>query len=297
MKFVVVTHCYWQPLNGGLNCLIQLAKLLNDKGHDSKVYVPPEHRYGYEQNAIYTNYMDHHEMDEERIAIYLDCILGNPLNAKRIVRYITYGSHWYPGYEANEMIYYHLPFCKNNPAKKRLTPTYWPSGIKNLGLPRTNTATYIVKKGSRYPDVRNTFSNTNNLRQLAAIDIEGQSHEELIKTFNTTKYFYCYDPCCFLVIVAVMCGCIVIQHPVAGCSADEWRYMVEMPKNGVAYGYSDLARAESTIDLAYEECLKFKRSADESVDNFIKDMETGNYTYEPCYKFNESPYSLQHLDR
>jgi hypothetical protein len=241
--------------------------------------------------------MDHHEMDEERIAIYLDCILGNPLNAKRIVRYITYGSHWYPGYEANEMIYYHLPFCKNNPAKKRLTPTYWPSGIKNLGLPRTNTATYIVKKGSRYPDVRNTFSNTNNLRQLAAIDIEGQSHEELIKTFNTTKYFYCYDPCCFLVIVAVMCGCIVIQHPVAGCSADEWRYMVEMPKNGVAYGYSDLARAESTIDLAYEECLKFKRSADESVDNFIKDMETGNYTYEPCYKFNESPYSLQHLDR
>jgi hypothetical protein len=67
--------------------------------------------------------------------------------------------------------------------------------------------------------------------------------------------------------------------------------------NGIAYGYDNLAHAEATIGNAYNDCMKLKKQNEESIDNFIKDMETGNYTFEPCYKFNESPYSLQHLDR
>ena len=126
-------------------------------------------------------------------------------------------------------------------------------------------------------------------------DLQYKSHDELIHTFNTTKYFYCFDPCSFLVIMALMCGCIVIQHPFLGLSADEWMYTVGLKSlNGIAYGYQNLAHAESTMPNAVSACLKFKEESESSVDKFIQDMKTGNYTIEPCYPFTGSPYSLQH---
>jgi len=298
MKFAIATHMHYVETNGGLNCLLNLAKMLSERGHDAKVWVPPQCRYEYENNTIHPHYIEQHEMEDDRIALYLDCTLRNPLRAKKVVRYLTYGSHWYPDYDANEIVYYHAPFCKNNPAKKILTPLHWPTCLGNKGLPRTNDACYIVKKGSHYPEIRSAFSNPDTVSKINGIDIGQKSHGELVDIFNTTKYFYCYDPCCFLVIMALMCGCIVIQHPIRGCSAEEWKYTIGLQGlNGIAYGYDNLAHAEATIGDAYDDCMKLKQQTETSVDNFVNDMETGNYTFEPCYKFNESPYSLQHLDR
>ena len=298
MKFAIATHMSFRETDGGLNCLIQLAKMLSDRGHDAKLWVPRADRHGYENNDVYPYYLEGETVEDDRIAIYIDCTTGNPLKAKKVVRYITYGSSWYPDYDANEIVYYHAPFCKNNPAKQRLMPVYWPPGLENKGLERTNLACFIVKKGSRYKDVREAFTNPYNLRRLQGINLQGKSHNELVDIFNTTKYFYCYDPCCFLVIMALMCGCIVIQHPFLGLTEDEWVYTIGLESlDGIAYGYGKLAHAEATISNARSGCLKFKEVSEASLDKFIEDMETGNYTYEPCYKFNDSPYSFQHCQK
>jgi len=295
MKFVIATHIGFWERDGGLNCLIQLAKMLNERGQDVKLRVPPGQEEGYKRNKIYPHYFEGDAVDEDCIVIYIDCTLGNPLKAKKVVRYLTYGSHWYPNYEPNETIYYHAPFCKNNPAKQRLMPIHWPEGLENKGLERTNQACFMTKKGDRYRDVQELFANS---QHPYGSDLQYKSHDELIHTFNTTKYFYCFDPCSFLVIMALMCGCVVIQHPFLGLTADEWKYMVGLETlDGIAYGHENLAHAEATMPNAVSGCLKFKQKSESTVDKFIQDMETGNYTTEPCYRFNDSPYSLQHISK
>jgi len=301
MKFVIVAHNPFLETNGGLMCLLNLAKMLHDRGQDSKIWILPTADSGFENNTVYPHYIQLDEMTDEHIAIYIDCILDNPLNAKRIVRYITYGSHWYPNYDLNEITYYHAPFCKNNPAKKILTPLHWQLGLENRGLQRTHAQCHILKKGWMNPAVRAAISDPNatpDPDSVGSIDLNGLSHQQIIEVFNTTRQFYCFDPCTFLVVMALMCGCVVIQFHIPGCSAEEWMYTIGLQGlNGIAYGDTPESRAHAyaTIDKAQEDCMKLRRQNEESVDAFIRDMETGNYTTEPCYKFNDSPYSLQHL--
>ena len=301
MKFVIVAHNPFTETNGGLNCLLNLAKMLHDRGQDSKVYVHPQVNDGYENNTIHPHYIQFDEITDDHIAIYIDCTLNNIANAKRVVRYITYGSYWHPQYAPNEITYYHHPFCKNNKTTQFLTPTYWPPGLENKGLRRTQTQCHILKKGWMDPAVRAAISDPNadpDPNSEGSIDLNGLSHQQIIEVFNTTRQFYCFDPCCFLVTMALMCGCVVIQFPIRGCTAEEWIYTIGLQGlNGIAYGRTPetIAHAYATIDNAREDCMKFKLKNEESVDKFIRDMETGNYTTEPCYKFNDSPYSLQHL--
>jgi hypothetical protein len=299
MKFAIAVHNPYSETDGGLNCIINLGKMMNDMGHDARLFVAPHYNTNYENNTVCPYYIQPDEMEEDRIAVYIDCTLGNPLGAKKVVRYISYGSHWYPDYDANEIVYYHAPFCKNNPAPKILTPLSWPSGLENKGFHRINEQCHILKKGIRDPAIRAALSNPTgppDPRSAGSIDLSGMNHSQLIEMFNTTKYFYCFDPCCFLIIMSLMCGCIVIQFPIPGCNAEEWKYTIGLQGlNGIAYGAENLPHAEATIGLARDDCMKLKEQNQQSVINFCRDMETGNYTTEPCYKFNDSPYSLQHI--
>lgn len=298
MKFVVVSHDAYKRTNGGLTCLLTLAKKLYERGHDSKVYLT--NKNGYENNTYFTRYHESNKVDEDTIVIYIDIPIGNILNAKHIVRYITYGSHWYPDYTSKEMTYYHAPFCKNNPAKRILAAHYVDPCVKNLHIPRVHTSCHVLKKGWRLPGVRATLSTQNVWTQNHGFGVNHEIPlEQIVELLNQTKYFFCYDPCSFLVIMALICGCVVVQHPVDGCTEQEWRYMVgfgDIP--GIAYGYDNIPKAEASIAEAPDACIKFIESANRHIDNFIRDMETkSDELYEPCYKFNESPYAIQHLEK
>jgi hypothetical protein len=296
MKFVIQLHTgNFSEKDGGLTVLLNIAKSLHEHGQESWVRLP-DNSCGYENNRLYTNYFNEPHVDDDTTAIYIDCTTGNPLKARRVVRIITYGSHWYPNYDSNEIIYYHAPFCKNNRPNKTLCMVYLNPITKNLNLPRSGSC-YIVKKGVYDPKVREAFSN----KVIPAIDLNGKSIEDVVHILNTTKYFFCYDPCCFLIIMALMCGCIVIQHPVTGCNQEEWQYSIGCDFlgrfNGLAYGYDNIDWAEATIADAPDQCMKLINNTEEHIKSFIKDMETGNYGYTPCYKFNDSPYALQFMDR
>lgn len=298
MKFVVVSHSPYRRTDGGLTCLLTLAKKLYERGHDSRVYLT--NKAGYENNTYFTRYHESDVVDAETIVIYIDIPEGNILNATRIVRYITYGSHWYPNYTEREMTYYHAPFCKNNPAKHILACHYIDPCVKNLNLPRIHTSCHVVKKGWRLPGVRQTLSTQNAWTQNHGFHVGHDIPlEEMVRIMNQTKYFFCYDPCSFLIIMALVCGCVVVQHPVDGCNESEWRYTVGMKDiPGIAYGYDNIPSAYTSSAHAPEACTRFVQTADTNVDNFIRDMESNSDDlYEPCYKFNESPYAIQHLEK
>lgn len=301
MKFVIVTHVKYKETDGGLNCLLNLSRMLRDRGHDSRIYVPPEHRSNERDPSA--KYMEISEMEPDRIAIYIDSTIGNPLNAKRIVRWLSYGSHYYEAYDTKEIIYYHAPFCKNNKTTKILSPLLWPRCLENKGLPRTRMLCHVVKKGWGDLSIQRIL-NTVGIPLIpgvpveSSLDIRWLSHQETVDVFNTTKYFYCFDPCSFLVTMALACGCIVIQHPIPGCTAEEWRYTIGLQGlNGIAYGAENVAHGEATIADAPKDIAKLKQQSENSVDSFIRDLTIGNYTYEPCYTFNDSPYALQHVSR
>ena len=290
MKFVITVHARYTETDGGLNCLLNLGKMLYERGHDARIYVPFEHLAGYEKNTIYSRYIRRRDINDEWIAIYIDSTLDNPTHLKRVIRYITYGSHWHSHYDPHEITYYHAPFSKDNNSQKFLTPSHWPTDLENRRVERIHESCFIVKKGQREVSVRNAIANPDTVG-IRGTDLTGQQHEQLINTFNTTKYFYCYDPCSFLVIMALMCGCIVIQHPLDNYTADEWRRSIGLcGLNGIAYGAENIPAAEATIQYAPEDCMKFKKHNEESVDNFVRDMEE---LYKPCFNFDStSPFSF-----
>lgn len=298
MKFVVVSHGPYRKTDGGVTCLLTFAKKLYERGHDAKVYLTD--KTWYENNTYFTRYHESDTVDDDTIVVYIDVPEGNILNAKHIVRYIMYGSHWYPNYTDHEMTYYHAPYCKNNPAKRIIGCHYIDPCVKNLHLPRIYTSCHVIKKGIHSPGVRHTLSTSNVWTQNHGFQVAHDIPlEEMVRILNQTKYFFCYDPCSFLIIMALVCGCVVVQHPVDGCTESEWRYMIgigDIP--GIAYGYDNIPSAHTSAAGAPEACARLIESVDANIDKFIKDMESNREDlYEPCYKFNESPYSLQHITK
>jgi hypothetical protein len=297
MKFVIYTP-NWDETSGGINVLTVLAQKLHEKGHDVHLWTEIVY-FNSTYNPVFSRFTNQVGFDDETIVIYPEIVTKNPLQAKRIVRWILYGCDNHDEYEPNGAIYYFAPFCQNNFPTKMLQCYHVPPNLSVPTEPRTEESCFIFKKGQRSPWARKQF----NINPHKGFDLSVcKTHAEIIEVFKKTKYFHCYDPASFLILMALMCGCIVIQHPyIEGQKREGWEHSVCFDKfgkvKGLVYGDEYYSYAESTIHEAHEYCQKILNSVDSTIDSFIQDMETGNYTDEPCYKFNNSPYSYQHVYR
>ncbi len=294
MKFVVAVDSITET-SGGVNVLCELAKRIAERGCESYIYL--RNMETSRNNNIYHKYITESEIDDDTCVIYPEMDIGNSLKAKHVVRWMLYGAHMYDQYDSNEIIYYLAPFCKTNIIKQQLSIMYVPEGAKNYNLPRTNELCYIIKKGAYLSKIRNGFQG----RQITnAINLDTvRSHTDITQIFNTTKYFFCYDPCSFLVIFALLCGCIVYVEPITGYTEEEWLYAVSFNKcgrlKGLAYGTENIEYAKATIHEAAEQCKQLIEKSNATVDTFLDDVLNKKYSIEPCFKFNESPYSFQHV--
>jgi hypothetical protein len=294
MKFVIVVDRISET-SGGVNVLCELAKRIADKGYESSIFL--RHKETAPNNKIYQKYITESEIDDDTYVIYPEMDVGNCLKAKNIIRWVLYGSHMYEQYGSNEIIYYLAPFCKSNVIKQQLSIMHVPEGSMNYNMPRTNEICYIVKKGYYLSKIRNAFQRYHITNGINLDSI--RTHSELTQIFNTTKYFFCYDPCSFLVIFALLCGCIVYIEPIDNYTEEEWLYSVSFNKcgrlKGLAYGTENLEYARSTIHEAAEQCKHLIEKSNATVDTFLDDIVNKNYLIEPCFKFNDSPYSFQHV--
>jgi hypothetical protein len=284
---------YWpngyNECSGGVTVLHYIGKLLKEKNINVKMYSNAG------PNEIFSDFTNHVDT-ENTIAIYPEVENGNPLNAKYVVRWIlaelgkVANINIFKNWGKNDLVYYYLSEkkIKDSPEKydsiyKFLTTIYLkPNTFINYNRQR-NGYCHIFKKCHIHKNGIQQFHPPHSV-ELRHFN----NYEELVNFFNRFEYFVCYDPACFLVFLAGLCGCIPILHKVDGISKEQWftgkgdtnscfyEYYLNHPYTnypGIAYGIEDLEYARSTIHLLPDILHKqIEYTNNRSVDKFINDL-------------------------
>ncbi len=275
--------------HGGTVVQYELAKILEEYGQTVRIYLSGNIKI---ENSIFSKFYDATDfpIDDNTVVIYCEGTLGNPLNAKYVVRWMlsklgqnvpcTHLNTW----SKNELVYYFNSEEKiaNNPDKigsiyKLLNVLYIHPYITNYNLnPRSATCFTIRKshthgKNPVFIHPPNSFEITRDHTQL-----------ECIKFFNNYKFFISYDSITFLIIIAALCGCISIVKKVDGLSKKDWlntyfltEYLKETNETlyGIAYGADDLDHAINTMHLVKDQWKRIVHfSKEKYVIRFIDDI-------------------------
>lgn len=265
MKFVMYGPHY-DDNTGGIIVLYKLCQLLNDLNHEAKVwhwtrYHPHESRVINGKFSNYFNYMQpikleddpHHftyqpaslEDIDDSIVIYPEIIEGNPLGAKRVVRWLLYKPGARPGtscaFGVDELTFFYsekyLPNGWAADPQRKLTISDW----KTHTYTRTNLGNregvcYMVRKGVDLPL---------DYHPVDAMRVDDISHADLSAVFNRCKQFISYDAFSAYSTYAALCGCDSIVVPRPELSLEDWRKSYPYG-DGVAYGLDDVERARQT---------------------------------------------------
>ncbi|MCR5582140.1 MAG: hypothetical protein K6F70_00775 [Eggerthellaceae bacterium] len=190
---------------------------------------------------------------DDDVVVYSDNIVGNPLHATHVVRWLLYHYTYKdrPGvaYSESDVFYcYMQPFndVDLNPQGRQLTTPYYDLELykqTNFGE-RTGTC-YVVRKGADRPDLPESFD---------GIVVDDLSEVEKVRVFNECKYCVSYDMQTAYSTLASICGCISVVVPEPGKTYDDY-YAEDYKMYGVAFGFDpeQLAYSERTRSdaLAY----------------------------------------------
>jgi hypothetical protein len=279
-KYKIIIYTPQINMNcGGIVVLHYLAKIINDLNHSkfyAKLCIFDNLKY---KNIFCNEFARIDEINDNSIVIYPEIVFNNPLNCKKVVRWILakIGIHTninhHKCFGKNDLIYNWETGKIND---KQLCTPYYNDIFIYQNNEKRNLTCYIVKKG------RLIHKNIKYIHDKNSIDIEKLSLEEVNNIFNKCKYFYCYDPYCAFATYAVSCGCISIIYPIENISKEEYfknsmlNYNNKIYNAGIAYGNSkeEIEYGEKTLKEGrylyknlYEEYTK------ESVDNFLIDLE------------------------
>lgn len=205
------------------------------------------------------------DLTRHSIVVYPEIVLGNPLRARKVVRWLLYR----PGlrdpfqFGQNEMFFRagemsDLPELTGGAPDLflwKVNPVYC-----NAGQAGRKGACFLVRKGADKRRVPQTEG---------AIQIDGLSHSEIAEIFNRCEVFYSYDEASFYSQYAAICGCRSVVIPGLYPSREAWVREHPVAEFGVAYGLDDLAHADKTRHRVIE-LLRAKEAAGlESVRQFI----------------------------
>jgi len=328
---------YARPLDmncGGVVALHNLVKCINDTKNPeicAKLFIFNGLRYS---NEFCEDFASIEEAgDDNVIVVYPEIIRGNPLNCKKVVRWILLelGKEMpvdnYKNWGKNDLVYYFNSEIKfeKNPEKigciyKLLTCLYMNPAVKQINFGPRAGVCYTIRKANeihkdvvfqpqkkqqisyffgasqnknrfminpnilrilhpfygknrkfRYPIPRFFQANRNYpIRNPNFVHPPGsfeltREHTILqhIYIFNKFKWFMCYDPSTFYIVIAALCGCIPIVRKISGLNKQQWLKTTaasEYLKNkgldnlyGIAYGVEDMQYAENTIHLVREQ--------------------------------------------
>ncbi len=290
-KILIFTPSY-QENTGGVVVLHKLCSILNQIGYESFLYpyfdshILHKHNYkksmlsfidsnirsfvrGFKTNpnfqtpTVYTT----KQIDwDEWIVIYPEIVMGNPLGAKNIIRWLLHN----PGFHTNTVFYGRgelyfkyssgisdFDYTGSTTSKQYLKVINYPLELynnENISSERSGTA-YLLYKG-KGKEIQHDLKNS--------ILIDGKSHKEVSEIFKKVKTFISYDPMTAYSRFAVLCGCQSIVIPDEGVSIDEW-YPDSKDRYGISYGFSNLEEANSTKNLLEPLVIKEHESSIENV--------------------------------
>ena len=92
--------------------------------------------------------------------------------------------------------------------------------------------------------------------------------DDLISAFNHCRTFISYDDNTMLGMLAVLCGCHVVFVP--GKRSRIELEALGQKYNGIAYGFDDIDRAESTEHLVRDDLKQMQMASIEHINNFVR---------------------------
>jgi hypothetical protein len=292
MKFLIYSPEYNETI-GGVVVLHRLCHILNEIGYDAYLMPYGRRRHvfpiwddgrskafkenirskfrGFAANPFFrTPVLKNIPSDIDTnnwVVIYPEIVLGNPVGAKNVVRWLLHqpgfhtGKFYYcPGelyFKFNAAIHdFNFPGSKTS--DHLLKVIYYPlehyNGDGASGVRRGSA--YCIRKGKGKPMVHDTDG---------SILIDGKSHAEVAKIFKSVDRFYSYDTLTAYSLFAALCGCKSIVVPDNGVAIEQW-YPDPEDRWGIAYGAGTLEidRAQSTVHKVFD---RIKIHHEESYEN------------------------------
>jgi len=207
---------------------------------------------------------------QHAIVVYPEVIRGNPLNADKVVRWFMHKPGFLRSgvtYGQNDLYFYFNDSFNDrrlnlHPGHK-LHVTYVMDHIyRQFNFGERSGTCYMLRKGKDRRIVHDLED---------SVLVDGLSHEEMAKVFNSVKTYISYDTYTYYSVYAAMCGCLSIVVPEEGVSKKDW-FGSDGPY-GVAYGFDDVDWAVQTQHLALKQQKETERKANAQVADFLRTCE------------------------
>lgn len=298
-KFIIFSPPYNEK-SGGIVVLHKLCHLLNELGHDARLY-PHNEQFIIDKNnffktlivflkfeikALFKGYKTNSSLNtpimnpqkkpkisDDTIVIYSELVLGNPLKAKNVVRWLLHQPGFHTGkvmYNPGELLFkfnsaiddFNYPGSKTS--TQELKVIHYPLEHYNLEeLPaKKKGVAYCIRKGKHKKLVHDLSSSTL---------IDNLSHKEVAKVFKKSKQFISYDTYTAYSIFAVLCGCESIVIPDKNTSETEW-YPKETDRYGIAYGFKNIEKANSTAHLVKQHITNEEQKSLTNVEHAVVEI-------------------------
>lgn len=213
---------------------------------------------------------------DDSIVIYPEIINGNPIGARRVIRWALHRPGFFSGeicYSKSDLFVDYSEYLSNfsidgmNKLDKPLT-IWWTANLeKYLSTPTKNKSgerrgsAYIIKKGKNKPLIHNLQN---------SICIDTLDHDEIIEIFDKVEVFYSYDPYCMFSNFAVLRGAISVVIPDEGVTEDDW-FADETRRYGIGYGLHAFEYSTATRDKCAEKLRSAHSVTLADVSAFIRD--------------------------
>lgn len=252
MQFVIWSPCGYTERFGGVMALYLLAERLRALGHSAGIYCGGG-------------------VPADAVVIYPEVALGNPLNAKHVVRWLlnTPGVCGGDGrYGPDDLIFqwsaeYAVPAGRVS-AGLLYAYDFHLEYFRDLGLPREGDC-YAVRKG------RHRRLDGHPPEALCIDDYFSRGGNAYLRgVFNSRRTFWCYDLHTQLSTIAAQCGCQSILVPDPYLSLETWLAARKGMTAGVAYGVEDLPRAEASRPALLEDLIEAENRSWQSIESFVE---------------------------
>lgn len=293
MKFIIYSPRYDEN-SGGIIALFKLGALLNQLGYACKVWTwdrvhPNEASFS---NGKYrTTFVVPNDLKEDvgvnpfrlepasaddiddAIVVYPEIIEGNPLGAKRIVRWLLNKPGKITGkvlYSPNELqIHYSAHFLPDKTQANEARRVY----IRHFPFETYFQENYGLRRGTCYMVRKGQISDPP-IHPPDSIRLDGLPHQLIAKIFNTCEEFISYDIHTAYLLFASVCGCRAIAAPEKGVSIEAWKAPSAIAeRNGIAYGIEDVPRAIATRQDMLRSIENIERENITNTERFIRAVE------------------------
>jgi hypothetical protein len=282
-KFIIYSPEYSEN-TGGIIALHKLAALLSI---ENTVYITSSRTIP-QSNSNLINYstakllidLEGSNVNDQHIVIYPEIIKGNPLGAKKVIRWILYHPGIHGGdttFDENELIFTYSKYFVKDTIYETAPILFTFDSKSDIFFNKNQNRRYnsfLIKKGNhKYSPYEPVYGGLIDGICLDKILNSPNLNQDLNEIFNNSYYFISYDSATYHSVQAAMSGCISIVVPDLGVSKEDWIEKFPLMKYGVAWGIEDIEWAENTKHLVKDHLKDLENYATLTINDLLKILE------------------------